>query len=96
MNAVHEIPPIPTEPVRNIKIGFAERENEETPTQASNSFLARSIAIVGLGGNLVGAAISGNLVGEGIAYGDQRKIILGAVAVGLNLAGVNLSARVLK
>lgn len=37
------VQPVPTEPVRNIRIGFAEHiEPPPTPTQASNNFLKRS------------------------------------------------------
>ena len=57
--ALHEVPPIPTEPVRNIRIGFAERETEETPTKASNSFHLTSLATLGFGEKVVAGANKG-------------------------------------
>ena len=95
--ALHEVPPIPTEPVRNIRIGFAERETEETPTKASNSFLLRSLARLGFGVNVVAGAIYGSgVVNEIISHGDQGKIALGAIVTGISIAGAAISRQALK
>lgn len=93
----HEVQPIPTEPVRNIKIGFAERDTEDTPTKASSSFLERSLARVGFGVNVIAGVIYGSgVVNEIILHGDQGKIVLGAIVTGISIAGAAVSRQVLK
>ena len=91
--STNEPRPVPTGPFRDPRIGFAENGPEQSPTQASDSFMAHKLGFFQRHQNAIQNSLSGVVIAEGAFYagsgfaeGDLGKTIIAGIVSGLGLA----------